>query len=79
MAAPLFERSHRYIISIAVADYSGQAWLQGFNEVGQALFGVSANELNRLKVCWFCIPNMSKSDRNLAGRPRWVRQGAPRC
>ncbi|KAL0946802.1 hypothetical protein HGRIS_012973 [Hohenbuehelia grisea] len=36
---------HRYIISFAVADWSGQAWLQGFNDVGLTVFGKTANEL----------------------------------
>ncbi|KAF4615161.1 hypothetical protein D9613_003179 [Agrocybe pediades] len=40
---------HRYIMSLAVADYSGQAWLQGFNEVGLAIFGMTANELLEIR------------------------------
>ena len=39
-----------YIMSIAVADYSAQAWLQGFNEVGVAIFNMSANELLAIRV-----------------------------
>lgn len=35
---------------MAVADYSGQAWLQGFNEVGIAVFGMTANQLLEIKV-----------------------------
>ena len=38
-------------MSLAVADYSGQAWLQGFNEVGVAIFNMSANELLAIRVC----------------------------
>lgn len=41
---------HRYIISIAVADWSGQAWLQGFNDAGIVIFGMTANELHDLRV-----------------------------
>ncbi|KAG7448223.1 replication factor-a protein [Guyanagaster necrorhizus] len=37
--------SYRYIISMAVADWSGQAWLSGFNEVGQMIFDMSADAL----------------------------------
>jgi replication factor A1 len=37
-------------MSLAVADYSAQAWLQGFNEVGVAIFNMSANELLAIKV-----------------------------
>lgn len=40
----------RYIMSLAVADWSGQAWLQGFNDVGLAVFGMSANDLVEIKV-----------------------------
>ncbi|KAG5354081.1 hypothetical protein C0989_009779 [Termitomyces sp. Mn162] len=40
---------YRYLISLAVADYSGQAWLQGFNDVGLAVFGMSANDLIQIK------------------------------
>lgn len=38
-------------MSMAVADSSGQAWLQGFNDVGLAVFGMSANDLYATKVC----------------------------
>jgi replication factor A1 len=41
--------SHRYLMSMAVADYSGQAWLQGFNDVGEIIFGMTANELLSIK------------------------------
>ena len=51
--------SFRYILSMAVADWSGQAWLQGFNDAGKIVFGMSADELHRIKVgvsllpiCW---------------------------
>jgi replication factor A1 len=37
-------------MSLAVADWSGQAWLQGFNDVGLAVFGMPANELVEIKV-----------------------------
>ncbi|KAF9024354.1 replication factor-a protein [Hymenopellis radicata] len=35
---------YRYILSIAVADWSGQAWYNGFNDVGQEVFGITGNE-----------------------------------
>lgn len=41
----------RYIISMAVADWSGQAWLQGFNDAGVVVFEKSADEVMELKVC----------------------------
>jgi len=49
------EPQHRYIMSMAVADYSGQAWLQGFNDVGEAVFGMTANELLAIKVSVICF------------------------
>lgn len=46
-----FEKpEYRYIISLAVADWSGQAWVQGFNEAGIVVFGKTADELNEIKV-----------------------------
>ncbi|KAF9454623.1 replication factor-a protein, partial [Macrolepiota fuliginosa MF-IS2] len=41
---------YRYIISMAVADWSGQAWLQGFNDAGIAIFGMTANQLHEIKM-----------------------------
>ncbi|KAG5636412.1 hypothetical protein H0H81_008152 [Sphagnurus paluster] len=40
---------YRYIMSLAVADWSGQAWLQGFNDVGVAVFGMPANDLVEIR------------------------------
>ncbi|KZS89984.1 replication factor-a protein [Sistotremastrum niveocremeum HHB9708] len=40
---------YRYIMSIAAADYTTQAWLQGFNDVGIAVFGMKADEMFELK------------------------------
>ena len=37
-------------MSMAVADHSGQAWLQGFNDVGQVVFNMTADELMEIKV-----------------------------
>jgi replication factor A1 len=42
--------ANRYILSMAVADWSGQAWLQGFNDSAAIVFGMSGNELYDLKV-----------------------------
>lgn len=41
---------NRFIVSMSVADYTSQAWLQGFNEVGNVVFGITANELISFKV-----------------------------
>ncbi|KAJ6531268.1 hypothetical protein B0H19DRAFT_1191005 [Mycena capillaripes] len=40
---------YRYIMSMACSDWSDQAWLQGFNEVGEAVFGKTADELHELQ------------------------------
>ena len=44
------QSNHRYIINLTVADYSGQAWFQGFNEIGTTLIGKSADELHEIRV-----------------------------
>ena len=42
---------------MAVADYSGQAWFQGFNDVGNVIFGMSADQVMEIKASrvhqWF--------------------------
>ena len=35
---------------MSVADYSGQAWLSGFNDIGLKVFGKAASELHEIKV-----------------------------
>ena len=35
---------------MAVADHTGQAWFQGFNDVGKVIFNMTADELIELKV-----------------------------
>ncbi|KAL4067797.1 hypothetical protein V8B97DRAFT_1940400 [Scleroderma yunnanense] len=40
---------YRYIISLAVADWSGQVWLQGFNDTGVVVFEKSADEVMEMK------------------------------
>lgn len=49
--AILLYTSYRYIFSMSVADYTGQAWMQGFNDVGLIIFGMPATEICQLKVC----------------------------
>ncbi|KAJ3768541.1 hypothetical protein FB446DRAFT_815786 [Lentinula raphanica] len=41
--------TYRYAMSFVVSDYTDQAWFQGFNDVGNALFGMSANEITEIK------------------------------
>lgn len=40
---------YRYVLSMSVADYTGQVWLQGFNDVGLVVFEKTANELHEMK------------------------------
>ncbi|KAJ3356140.1 Replication factor A protein 1 [Entophlyctis luteolus] len=40
---------YRYIFNAKVLDHSGEAWISFFNEQGEAMFGVSANELHELQ------------------------------
>ncbi|KAJ7632965.1 hypothetical protein FB45DRAFT_519561 [Roridomyces roridus] len=40
---------YRYIMTLACSDYSGQAWLQGFNDVGDMIFGKTADEMFAIK------------------------------
>ncbi|KAJ7481204.1 hypothetical protein B0H11DRAFT_2024671 [Mycena galericulata] len=40
---------YRYIMSMACSDWSDQAWLQGFNDVGVTIFGKTADEMHELK------------------------------
>ncbi|GAA5996274.1 replication factor A subunit protein RFA1 [Rhodotorula paludigena] len=40
---------YRYIISMCINDYTSQIWVSGFNEVGQDLFGKTADEMKVLQ------------------------------
>ena len=53
-------------MSLAVADWSGQAWLQGFNDVGLAVFGMPANDLVEIKVRTAFYP-LGRNTLSLAG------------
>lgn len=50
--------SSRYLLSMSVADWTDQLWLQVFNEIGVTLFGMTAKALHDLqvrrgsRVCW---------------------------
>jgi len=39
---------YRYLLSMSVADYTGQIWLQGFNDVAEFILGITAKELKEL-------------------------------
>ena len=58
-------------MSLAVADASGQAWLQGFNEVGTTIFGKTANELIaiRVSISLLSMMTMVKTDRRKTTAP----------
>ena len=47
------EPEHRFILTCSVADFSGQTWLQAFNEAGQVLLGKTANEMVEMRVRFF--------------------------
>ncbi|KDN50412.1 replication factor-a protein [Tilletiaria anomala UBC 951] len=40
---------HRYILTANVADHTGQIWISGFNDVGEELIGMTADQLDQLK------------------------------
>ena len=41
--------SYRFIMSVNVSDWTGSLWLTCFDDVGQMLFGTSANEVMEMK------------------------------
>jgi replication factor A1 len=43
------EPNYRYVLSVNVADHTGTLWLSCFDEAGQAIVGVSANEAMKIK------------------------------
>ncbi|KZO95312.1 replication factor-a protein [Calocera viscosa TUFC12733] len=43
------EPEYRYLLSISVADHTGQAWLSAFNDAGEMLFEMKAGDLQNLK------------------------------
>ena len=46
-----YERpEYRYILAMAVADVTGQIWVQAFNEVAVELLGTSADDAAAAKV-----------------------------
>ncbi|CAI6100091.1 unnamed protein product [Clonostachys chloroleuca] len=46
---PFDKPEYRYIMSLSVADHSGQQWISVFDEVGRVVFGMSANDLMELR------------------------------
>ena len=45
----VLKRAFSYMVSMSVADHTGQAWLSGFHETGLAIFDRSADEMMALK------------------------------
>lgn len=43
------EPTYRYVLQANVADYTGSLWLSCFDEAGQAIVGLSANEVMKIK------------------------------
>ncbi|KZT62474.1 replication factor-a protein [Calocera cornea HHB12733] len=43
------EPEYRYLLSISVADHTGQAWLSAFNDAGEMLFEMKAGDLQSMK------------------------------
>lgn len=41
---------YRYILNISVMDHSGHIWVTAFNEVGEELLGIKADDLQKIKV-----------------------------
>ncbi|KAI8610788.1 hypothetical protein BC830DRAFT_1144194 [Chytriomyces sp. MP71] len=41
--------SYRYIFNCKIADHSGESWVSFFNEQGETLFGMSANDMAMIK------------------------------
>ncbi|OAL52015.1 replication factor-a protein [Pyrenochaeta sp. DS3sAY3a] len=44
------EPTYRYVLQANVADYTGSLWLSCFDEAGQAIVGMSANEVMKIKM-----------------------------
>lgn len=40
---------HRYVLSLHVADMTGQTWVNAFNEAGEALLGQPASDMVALR------------------------------
>jgi len=66
---------YRYIISMAVSDHTGQAWLQGFHDVGLAVFTMSADELMDIKVGCLVGQRLTLAERPF---PRPTNRGSTR-
>lgn len=47
---------HRYVMTISVNDAFSQAWLNCFDDVGRMIMGMSADELEALRVCMIGDP-----------------------
>ena len=80
LTRPLLIGLHRYMISMAVTDYSGQAWFQGFNDIGQTIFGMTADELVDIRVSVLVVFAAATDTHWFAGaRRREVQSGTWEC
>ena len=48
---------NRYILNMNVMDFAGQFWITAFNETAEQMMGISANDLQDMKVR--CVLNDS--------------------
>ena len=65
---------------MAVTDYSGQAWFQGFNDIGQTIFGMTADELVDIRVSVLVVFAAATDTHWFAGaRRREVQSGTWEC
>jgi hypothetical protein len=46
----LLKQLFSYMLAFAVADYTGQAWLQSFNDSAETIMGINANDLHNYRV-----------------------------
>ena len=49
----MVDHVNRYVFRMCVSDFSSSIWVSGFEEVGEKLFGVSAEELSNTRDVWW--------------------------
>lgn len=45
----------RYIVSINIMDHTSSIWTTAFNDTAEAMLGISANELIKIRVSWILL------------------------
>lgn len=51
----MVDRVNRYVFRMCISDFSSSIWASVFEEVGEKLFGVNADELSSVKDVWLAI------------------------